>query len=156
MLRFINVYGDPFPWSSKKDTLFTVLSFLNVNKYPPSLLFSLVTLGIILLALAAAEGKDNRTTRFLLVYGRVPMFYFLVHFYLIHLLLFVMVFLQGFHVSDLRFGPFLNGRPEKGAGISLGAVYLVWIALVVALYPVCRWYGRYKAEHKEKKWLRYF
>jgi uncharacterized membrane protein len=155
LLRFINVYGDPFPWSPQKDALFTVLSFFNVNKYPPSLLFSLVTLGIIGLALAAAEGKDNRVTRFLLVYGRVPMFYFLVHFYLIHLLLFAMVFLQGFHISDLRFGPFLNGRPEKPSGIPLGAVYLVWIGLVVALYPVCRWYGRYKAAHKEKKWLRY-
>jgi len=155
LLRFVNVYGDPVPWATQKNTLFTVLSILNVNKYPPSLLFSLVTLGIILLVLVAAEGKDNRVTRFLLVYGRVPMFYYLVHFYLIHLLLFLMVFLQGFHLSDLRFGPFLVGRPEKGSGIPLGAVYLVWIGLIVVLYPVCRWYGRYKAEHKEKKWLRY-
>ena len=155
LLRLINVYGDPAPWTPQKDAVFTVLSFLNVNKYPPSLLFSLVTLGIILIVLSAAEGKDNRITRFLLVYGRVPMFFFLVHFYIIHLLLFLMVFLQGFHVSDLRFGPFLNGRPEKGSGIPLGAGSLVWIGLMVALYPVCRWYGRYKALHKEKKWLRY-
>lgn len=154
-LRLINVYGDPVPWAPQEDAVFTVLSFLNVNKYPPSLLFSLVTLGIILIILSAAEGRDNRVTRILLVYGRVPMFYFLVHFYIVHLLLFLMVFLQGYHFSDLRFGPFLNGRPEKGSGIPLGAVYLVWIGLVVALYPVCRWYGRYKAQHKEKKWLRY-
>jgi len=156
LLRFANVYGDPVPWSVQKDTVFTLLSFLNVNKYPPSLLFSLLTLGIILLMLAAAERRDNRVTRILLVYGRVPMFYFLVHFYIIHLLLFVMVFAQGFHPSDLQFGPFLNGRPAKGSGIPLGAVYLVWVGLIVALYPVCRWYGRYKAAHKEKKWLRYF
>jgi uncharacterized membrane protein len=155
VLRFINVYGDPFPWTSQKDAVFTVLSFLNVNKYPPSLLFSLATLGIIAIILAAAEGKDNRVTRFFLVYGRVPMFYFLVHFYIVHLLLFLMVFLQGYHISDLRFGPFLNGRPGKPSGIPLGAIYLVWIGLLVTLYPVCRWYGRYKAQHKEKKWLRY-
>lgn len=155
LLRFINVYGDPVPWSQQKNAVYTLLSFFNVNKYPPSLLFSLVTLGFILIILAAVEGKENPATRFLLVYGRVPMFFFLVHFYIVHLLLFGMVFLQGFHTTDLRFGPFLNGRPEKGSGIPLGAVYLVWIGLIIALYPVCRWYGRYKAQHKEKKWLRY-
>jgi uncharacterized membrane protein len=155
LLRFVNAYGDPVHWVPQKNAVFTALSFLNVNKYPPSLLFSLVTLGIVLIILSAAEGKDNPVTRFLLVYGRVPMFFFLVHFYIIHLLLLGMVFLQGFSISDLRFGPFLNGRPEKGSGIPLGAVYLVWIGLVIALYPVCRWYGRYKAAQKEKKWLRY-
>jgi len=156
LLRIANVYGDPVPWTPQKTPFFTLLSFLNVNKYPPSLSFSLVTLGIILLILAAAEHRDNRVTRILLVYGRVPLFYFLVHFYIIHLLLFVMVFGQGFHWADLQFGPFLNGRPAKGSGIPLGYVYLVWIGLVATLYPVCRWYGRYKAAHKEKKWLRYF
>lgn len=155
VLRYFNLYGDPTPWSPQKNTVFTVLSFLNVNKYPPSLLFSLVTLGITLLVLSLTEGKDNPVTRFFLVYGRVPLFYFLVHFYIVHLILFVMVFLQGFHVSDLRFGPFLNGRPDAGSGIPLWGVYVVYISVVLALYPVCRWYGRYKAEHKEKKWLRY-
>ena len=155
LLRFTNLYGDPVPWSHQKNAMFTVLSFLNVNKYPPSLLFSLVTLGIMLLVLGAAEGKDNATTRFLLVYGRVPLFYFLVHFYLLHLLMFVMVFLQGFHPADLRFGPVLFGRPEQGSGIPLWGVYLVWVSVVLVLYPVCRWYGRYKAAHKEMKWLRY-
>lgn len=155
LLRFVNVYGDPARWSVQKDALFTILSFLNISKYPPSLLFSLVTLGIILLVLSAAEGKDNAVARILLVYGRVPLFYFLVHFYLLHLLLFVMVYLQGFHPADLRFGPFLIGRPEKGSGLPLGGVYFVWIGVVIALYPVCKWYGRYKAEHREKKWLRY-
>ncbi|HEY4107611.1 DUF1624 domain-containing protein [Puia sp.] len=155
VLRFFNLYGDPVAWTSQKTPLFTVLSFFNLNKYPPSLLFSLLMLGIILIVLSAAEGKDNPLTRFLLVYGRVPLFYFLVHFYLAHLLMLVMVFLQGYHVADLRFGPFLNGRPDKASGIPLWGVYLVWISLVLLLYPVCRWYGRYKAEHREKKWLRY-
>jgi hypothetical protein len=127
---------------------------MNLDKYPPSLLFSLATLGILLLILSAAEGRDNALTRFLLVYGRVPLFYFVVHIYLIHLLLLLTVRLQGYSWSAMEFGPFKFGRPD-GAGLPLGGVYLVWAAVVFALYPLCRWYGRYKAQHKEKAWLSY-
>src|SRR6185437_5900579 len=103
---------------------YSFLSFFNVTKYPPSLLFSLVTLGILLLILAIATGRpatagqpearESPLSRVLLVYGRPP-----------------------------------------GAGLSLGAVYAIWAAVVIALYPLCRWYGRYKAAHREKTWLRY-
>ena len=149
----------------QKNTVFTVLSFLNVSKYPPSLLFSLITLGVLFLVLAAAErlGDDrgnaqpgSRAARILLVYGRTPLFYFIIHMYLVHLLLFVIAFFQGFTWKDFRFGPFQFGLPEKGFGISLAGVYVVWISVVIVLYPACRWYGRYKAAHPEKGWLRYF
>jgi uncharacterized membrane protein len=154
LLRLSNWYGDPVPWTHQKSSVYTFLSFMNVNKYPPSLLFSLATLGILLLILSAAEGRDNALTRFLLVYGRVPLFYFVVHIYLIHLLMLLTVTIQGYPWSSLDFGPFKFGRPD-GAGISLGAIYLVWAAVVLALYPLCRWYGSYKSRHKEKTWLRY-
>jgi uncharacterized membrane protein len=156
LLRWFNLYGEPDHWSPQKNTIFTILSFLNVSKYPPSLLFSLVTLGVLFLILSAAEGKDSKATRVLLVYGRTPLFYFIVHIYLIHLLVFVIAFLQGFHPQDLQFGPFQFGRPATGFGLPLAGIYAVWLAVVVALYPLCRWYGRYKAAHPEKAWLRYF
>ena len=149
---------------------------MNVTKYPPSLLFSLVTLGLLLLLLATATGKtavtsqtavsepaaagetaparENALTRILLVYGRVPLFYFVVHLFVIHTILLVTTICQGYSWNQMDFAPFKFGRPQ-GAGLSLGAVYAVWAAVVIALYPLCRWYGRYKAIHKEKTWLRY-
>lgn len=168
VLRWVNVYGDPAPWSQQKNDVYTFLSFLNVTKYPPSLLFSLVMLGILLLVLAivttdasasgVAGGRPgSRKTafgRFLLVYGRVPFFYFVLHLYLLHALLLVVARLQGHAWTEFDFSPFKFGRPA-GAGLSLGAVYAVWATVVIALYPVCRWYGRYKAAHREKTWLRY-
>jgi uncharacterized membrane protein len=154
LLRFSNWYGDPVPWAHQKSGVYTLLSFMNLNKYPPSLLFSLATLGILLLILSAAEGRDNALTRFLLVYGRVPLFYFVCHIYLIHLLMLLIVMIQGYSWNSLDFGPFKFGRPDH-AGLSLGGVYLVWAAVVLAFYPLCRWYGSYKAQHKEKTWLRY-
>jgi uncharacterized membrane protein len=155
-LRLTNWYGDPTPWSTLNSPLFTLLSFLNVNKYPPSLLFSLLTLGGLFLILAAAEQRDNRATRTLLVYGRTPLFYFIVHLYLIHTILLIVVLLQGYHPRDLQFGPFQFGRPAVGGGLPLWGVYAIWIGVVILMYPMCRWYGRYKASHPEKKLLRYF
>jgi hypothetical protein len=155
-LRLTNWYGDPSPWSPQKNPVFTLLSFLDVSKYPPSLLFTLMTLGGLFLLLAAAGQRDNRATRILLVYGRVPLFYFLVHFYLIHLIMFAVLFLQGFPPADLQFGPFQYGRPATGGGIPIGGVYAIWIGVVIVMYPLCRWYGRYKANHPGKTWLRYF
>jgi uncharacterized membrane protein len=156
VFRAVNIYGDPVKWSVQKDTVFTLLSFLNVNKYPPSLLFTLVTAGGLLLVLSAAEQRDNRITRVLLVYGRAPLFYFIVHLYLIHLIMFIVAFSQGYHFHDLQFGPFQFGHPPTGDGLPLWAVYAIWIGVVIAMYPLCRWYGRYKATHPGKKWLRYF
>ncbi|MFN0123908.1 MAG: DUF1624 domain-containing protein [Blastocatellia bacterium] len=153
-LRFLNLYGDPAKWSAQRNGLFTVLSFFNVSKYPPSLLFTLLTLGVMFLLLALAEGKENRLGDVLMVYGKVPLFYYLLHLYLLHLLMFVMVFWQGYGWSDMEFG-FNFGRPKTGGGVGLGAVYLIWLGAVAALYPLCRWYGNYKASHRENSWLRY-
>ena len=154
VIRFINVYGDPAPWSHQKNGLFTFLSFINVTKYPPSLLFCLLMLGGMFLILWIGEGLKNRFANFVIVYGKVPLFYFLVHFYLVHLLMLVMVYMQGFKTSNLEFG-FNFGRPKATSGVSLFVIYLIWIGVVIALYPVCKWYGKYKSNHREKVWLRY-
>ncbi|GAB4023221.1 DUF1624 domain-containing protein [Spirosoma koreense] len=154
LLRLLNVYGDPVPWSPQKDSLFTVLSFINVTKYPPSLQYDLLMLGLMFLILSAADGANNVFTRWLTVYGKVPMFYYILHWYLVHLSMIAMSLLQGYTLADIPSGPLNFGRPE-GAGISLGLVYVVWLGLVLALYPLCQWYGRYKAAHPEIGWLRY-
>ncbi len=154
LLRAANIYGDPSKWSVQKNGVFTFLSFMNVSKYPPSLLYGLVMLGILFLFLSFMEGKENGFTRVVSVYGKVPMFYYLIHWHIIHLSMLAMVFLQGFRADQLVFGPFQFGRPPN-TGISLGMVYVVWACIVASLYPLCLWYGKYKAAHPEKKWLRY-
>src|ERR1700742_1015072 len=97
-----------------------------------------------------AERRDNRITRVLLVYGRTPLFYFIVHLYLIHLILLIVVLSQGYAYRDLRFGPFRFGRPAAGGGLPLWSVYAIWIGVLIIMYPLCRWYGHYKASHPEK------
>jgi len=154
LLRFINVYGDFVPWKQQKNSLFTFLSFINLTKYPPSLDFGLLFLGIMLLLLSRLTGVTNKWTGVLRVYGKTPLFYFVVHWYLIHPLVFMMVWWQGFTRADMVFG-FNFGRPLSGSGLGLGAIYLVWLGIVAVMYPLCKWYGAYKEKHPEKKWLRY-
>jgi uncharacterized membrane protein len=154
-LRFTNYYGDPAKWTTQKSGVYTFLSFMNVSKYPPSLLFCLVTLGIMFLILFLAERTRNWLSEFAIVYGRVPLFYFIVHFYFIHLLLLVILSAQGFHWNQFDFASGTFGRP-KGvtSGIPLWAVYLVWAGVVLILYKPCTWYWKYKATHNFW-WLRY-
>ncbi|HEV3222061.1 MAG TPA: heparan-alpha-glucosaminide N-acetyltransferase domain-containing protein [Puia sp.] len=153
-LRFINVFGDPFPWSSQKDSIFSFLSFINISKYPPSLLFCLVTLGIMFLVLAFAE-RENRFTPIVLVYGKVPLFYFVLHFYIIHILLLIILFFQGIHWSEMTFATGTFGRPVgKESGLALWVIYIIWIAIVTLLYIPCNWFGKYKSGH-HYWWLRY-
>ncbi len=151
-LRFSNIYGDASKWSSQPDAIFTFFSFINTTKYPPSLLYITMTLGPALLFLAYSENITNRFAGFIKVYGRVPMFYYLCHLYLIHLAaLLSALFIQGFTWSQLN----SNDEPLTGYGYNLGIVYVVWISVILALYPVCKWYDKYKTSHREKKWLSY-
>lgn len=155
VIRAINIYGDPRPWVVQANPFFTVLSFVNTTKYAPSLLFTLMTLSFALGILRLTDGMDNPVMRFFTVYGKVPLFYYLIHWYIIHSLTLIMVFMQGFTWESLEFGIFKFGRPATGSGVSLGGIYLVWIGVVLCLYPLCLWYGKYKALHPEKQWLRY-
>ncbi len=154
IIRFINIYGDTTKWSTQKTPVFTFLSFVNVTKYPPSLLFCLLMLGIMFLVLFFAEGLKSKINTIVVVYGKVPLFYFLIHLYILHLIMLLMVFLQGFRWPDMVFGSNF-GRPKTGSGVQLWVIYLLWVSVVIAMYPLCKWYGQYKFLHKEKKWLRY-
>jgi hypothetical protein len=126
---------------------------VNVTKYPPSLDFSLLFLGIMCVLFATVGHVSNKFNGIVRTYGRVPLFYFLIHWYLIHPFVFLMAWMQGFSTSQFVFGTGF-GRPA-GSGLSLWGVYAVWLATLVALYPLCRWYGEYKKAHQEKTWLRF-
>jgi uncharacterized membrane protein len=145
-LRCMNIYGDLTPWDG------SVLSFLNVTKYPPSLDFLLMTLGPAILLLPRLERPPSA----LLVYGRAPLFYFVVHFYFIHLLAKIAVAWQLgrtdliFNLSKSMASP---DRPPE-YGFELWVVYLVWIGVVATMYPLCRWFGELKRRRTDW-WLSY-
>ena len=155
VLRYFNVYGDPVPWQMNRDLVMAIMSFLNVTKYPPSLLYTLVTLGICFIILSASANKRGWFMKFVSVYGKVPLFYYVIHWYLIHIIMFVMLFFQGFELKDLVFGPFQFGRPKLPSGLEIWYIYPIWIGVVLVLYPLCKWYSNYKADHRDNKWLRY-
>jgi uncharacterized membrane protein len=157
ILRFINIYGDLIPWSQQSSGVFSFLSFMNVTKYPPSLDYLLITAGPALFFLAFTENLSNWFTKIISTYGRVPLFYYLIHIYIIHLLAMLAAALTGYGWTDMT--SFTKGihfvTSLKGYGFSLGIVYLIWITVVVSLYPICKWYDGYKIKHKEKWWLSY-
>ena len=153
-LRFINAYGDPFPWTVQRNSMISFLSFMNVNKYPPSLVYGCMTIGPALIILALVENIQNRFTRFFIIYGRVPMFYYILHFFFIHFLCVLLFFASGYHLNE-AFNPTVpfGFRPPQ-FGYSLWVVYLIWMFIVLSLYPLCRKYNRYKTEHGQW-WLSY-
>jgi uncharacterized membrane protein len=158
ILRAMNRYGDPAEWSVQSTGFYTFLSFLNVSKYPPSLLYVLVTLGPAMLFLALTEQLKNTWTDRIRYFGRVPMFYYLAHIYLIHLLA-----IAGAAISIHNPGAmlFLHGRVAsvtalKGYGFNLLTVYLIWISVIILLYPLCKRFDAYKRAHQATQWwLRY-
>lgn len=156
VLRVINVYGDPIPWSVQKNDTFTVMSFFNVYKYPPSLLFLLITLGPGFLFLYATESIKNKITDFFLVFGRVPFFYYVLHIFIIHLSALVLHVLLGGNWRDMILdASIFTTNTMATYGYSLFVVYLVWIAIVLSLYPICKKYMEYKVTNKGKWWLSY-
>jgi uncharacterized membrane protein len=157
VVRFINKYGDPFPWSVQQNGLYSFLSFIKIHKYPPSLLYMCVTIGPALLFLAFTENVKNGFTNVMRTYGRTAFFYYIIHWYVIHTICMICFFARGHSMQDavnsMKNLPFMFQIP--GEGYSLAVVYLVWFTVVASLYPLCKWYDRYKTNHKEKKWLSY-
>ena len=160
VVRAINIYGDPSRWSWQSSATVTVLSFLNTTKYPPSLAFLLMTLGPSLILLSWLDGRPLSRPNPLIVLGRVPLFYFVVHFFAAHAAIVVLSIVRyGRTAMGFMFQPVPSmGGPAKSFppdfGYDLWAVYAAWIAIVVALYPVCRWFAGIK-ERRRSWWLSY-
>jgi uncharacterized membrane protein len=158
VLRGINVYGDPLRWSTQKSAAFTALSFLNTTKYPPSLLYLLMTLGPALLFLWAIDARTPQWLRPALTVGKVPMFYYLLHIPLIHVLAIAVCYARYGQVHWMFESPTLRQfpiTPPPGWGYSLPIVYLVWGVVVITLYPFCRWFADLKRRRSDA-WLSYF
>jgi uncharacterized membrane protein len=158
VLRAINIYGDPQPWAGQRSATFTVLSFLNTTKYPPSLLYLLMTLGPALLFLRAVDSGTPRWLRPALIIGKVPMFYYLLHIPLIHLLAIAVCYARYGEVHWMFESPTLDHFPvtqPPGWGFSLPVVYLMWGIVVLTLYPLCRWFAGLK-QRRSDAWLSYF
>jgi uncharacterized membrane protein len=156
VLRAVNIYGDLHTWTTQASPLFTFLSFINVTKYPPSLDYILITMGPSFLFLAYSENWKGKISRNIISLGRVPMFYYIVHLYVIHILAVVAALLTGYSLSDMVFNTWVTDSPNlKGYGFSLTVTYIVWIVVVLALLPLCKWYDRYKINNRDKWWLSY-
>ncbi|HEY2970976.1 MAG TPA: heparan-alpha-glucosaminide N-acetyltransferase domain-containing protein [Pyrinomonadaceae bacterium] len=165
ILRAINLYGDPSHWSRQNSTTFTLLSFLNTTKYPPSLLFLLMTLGPAMLALAWFEKVlraqstrphllCGRLRDFFITFGRVPLFFYLLQWPTAHLIS-VMVHYTAGKPWRWMFGSLIGvSGPPPGVGFNLWVVYACWIAGVLLLYPLCKWFAGVKARRRDW-WLSY-
>jgi len=152
LLRALNVYGDPQLWHAYPgNPVASVMSFLATTKYPPSFLYLLMTLGPAAIVCAYAERLHGRVRDVLLTYGRAPLAFYVAHLYLIHGVAMLLGITQGFaaqqFLTHYRYFP-------KGFGVSLGGVYLIWILIVVSLYPLCRWVTSVKARRSDW-WLSY-
>lgn len=153
VLRALNVYGDPGPWDGK-----SWMSFLKTNKYPPSLDYLLMTLGPALLGLRALERWKMELPNPLIVFGRVPLTFFVAHFFALHLLAFPLAWAMYGKAGFLfEMAPSFGGAPggyPAGYGFDLPVVYGIWVGMVVALYPASLWFARVKARRRDW-WLSY-
>ena len=154
IVRLINIYGDPAPWSIQASTSTTILSFFNVTKYPPSLLFLLMTLGPALVVLALTDGIDGKSIwqRVCIIFGKVPMFYYLLQWLAAHGFAVVLTYLAGKDPGYLFLALFdMAQEAPPGHGFPLWVVYIVWITGLVVLFPLCLYYGRLK--NRSRHWL---
>ena len=157
VIRAINVYGDPLHWTRQKSAVFTLLSFLNTLKYPPSLLFLLMTLGPAMFFLWAVDARTPQWLRPAMIVGKVPMFYYLLHVPFIHIIAVVVCYARYgqvhwmFESNNVQQFPI---TPPPGWGYSLPVVYLIWAFVVMALYPLCKWYAALK-QRSSNPWLTY-
>jgi uncharacterized membrane protein len=146
VLRGGNIYGDPSPWTPQTDPVRTLLAILNCQKYPPSLAYLLMTLGPMLAAWPLWERWHGKFAHFLVVFGRVPLFFYVLHLFVIHALAMVIVYAQTGSIPDWLWA-FPPGHAGPGAGVDLPALYVIWAGVVAFHYPICRWYGALKARH---------
>ena len=155
VLRATNLYGDPSEWSAQQNGVFTVLSFLNATKYPPSLLFLLMTLGPAILSLAWFERLGRGpVSRVLVTYGRVPLFFYVLQWLTAHFFAIVFSLIAGKSIAHLFVFPGTIQPPPEGVGFGLGITYLAWILGIAVTYPLCRWFAGVKRRRTDW-WLSY-
>jgi len=156
LLRGFNLYGEPKAWSEQSSFIFSVMSFFNLTKYPPSLQFLLMTLGPALIFLSAGEKFTSDIVKPVIVFGKVPFFFYIIHLYLIHALATIFLVYKGGEWNGyiLSAENLLSGRLGS-FGVEVEAVYFIWILVVIMMYPLCNWYQSYKTTHPEKHWLSY-
>ena len=153
VIRWTNIYGDLLQWKDYGDLSMTLFSFFNLTKYPPSLLYLLVTLSGTLFFLANSENWKGRIVNFFTVFGRVPFFFYILHLYLIRVLAMIAAGLHGYGWDLMVQTSFEIDL--KDFGFNLGIVYLIWIGIIFMLYPLCKKFDCYKQSHKDKWWLSY-
>ena len=154
VLRYFNIYGDPAPWSAQRNATYTFMSFINVSKYPPSLLYSFLTIGVGLIVLTLVENVKTKLTEIFIIYGNVPFFYYVLHFYILRILNIIVFFAQGYGTNQIvnPRGAFWFSPPHFG--FNFAGVYVIWFMVIASLYLPCRWFSRYKKTHNQW-WLSY-
>ena len=156
LLRGFNLYGEPHPWQTQDSFVFSLMSFLNTTKYPSSLHFLLMTMGPALIFLAVIEPLEIDLPKPVITFGKVPFFFYVIHLYVIHALAMLLLVYEGrdWHQYILSARAIMSGT-LRSFGLSLGAVYVIWILLIAFLYPLCKWYQSYRENHPVQWWLRY-
>lgn len=154
VLRYSNLYGDPAPWSHQKTFALSIISFFNVTKYPCSLCYLCMTLSAGTFFLWVFELTSNRLTRIFVVYGSVPFFYYVLHFYLIRLFNIIVFYASGFTKADVPARELDFSFHPPAFGFNLFGVYAIWFIVIAMLYLPCRWFRNYKVTHKQW-WLSY-
>ncbi len=150
LLRIINLYGDPHSWSGQKNLLFTIFSFVNTEKYPPSFLFLLMTLGPMIFALGCFDRQFGKVGQALITFGRVPLFYYLLHLPLLRIIVIIVAIAKyGTGVFSMK-----TDEAPPGWGFNLPIIYLIWFGVILLLYPLCRWFAEFK-KRKQAVWLSY-
>ncbi len=149
VIRGLNFYGDPKPWSVQSSFWKTILSFINIYKYPPSLAYLLITLGIAFLLLYVFESQRSVLFKPLMIFGSVPLFFYIIHLWLIHFSA-VLLALPKYGLKAFALPYLLSSAMPEDYGYDLHHVYVLWIIMLVILYPICNWFSKYKS--KNKRW----
>ncbi|MFY0625030.1 MAG: DUF1624 domain-containing protein [Reichenbachiella sp.] len=157
ILRGFNLYGNPTVWTDLGSFSQNLMSALNVNKYPPSFSYLLITLGPTFIIMAISESFKGKWVDSFMMFGRIPFFFYIAHLYIIHLFAIVATELTWTGWEAMVLDEWVGDAVIlKGYGFSLGVVYLIWILVLATLYPISKKFDHYKQNNKQKAWLSYF
>jgi len=157
IIRLFNEYGNPKHWEQYDTMVQSIFSFLDPSKYPPSLSYLLMTLGPTLLFLGNSEHLKGKVVKYFQVFGKVPFFFYIIHIYLIHFFAAIFAEITNFGWESMILQVFISSTEQlKGYGVNLFQTYLIWIGIIIMVYPLCKRFSIYKTNHKEKWWLSYF